>query len=113
MGAITEKELRKTLKEQKQMDNEEQLLGRLLVENDFCREDDIAAALSAQRGMRSGRSVQQAVSVADMAIALKKSGNGRRIRRRVITKSTAVASKITACRDSGPISALLARGPKE
>lgn len=78
MGVITEAQLQEAV-ERQENSTLEQLLGSVLVHYGYCTKEDVDAALSAQKSLRSGKKVKHALAVVDMAIA-RKSSNGARDR---------------------------------
>jgi hypothetical protein len=78
MGVITERQLREAV-ERQENSSLEQLLGAVLVHQGYCSKEDVEAALSAQKSLRSGKRVKAALAVADIAIH-RKASNGARDR---------------------------------
>jgi len=80
-SVITEPDLEKALEQQKTLRGDA-LLGKLLVANGSCTEDEIKAAMKAQTGMRSVSKSKQAMAVADIAIERRRRGSvfNRRVR---------------------------------
>jgi hypothetical protein len=68
MGAVTEEQLRATLKEQRRL-REDQMLGKLLVASGIVSTSQLERAMETQRVMRSKKKVNAAMAVADVAIA--------------------------------------------
>jgi hypothetical protein len=66
MEAVTREDLRAVLEEQKRMSQDE-LLGELMVRRGMITEAQLAAALNAQRGLRSRRGHVRAMAAADLA----------------------------------------------
>ncbi len=78
MGVISEVQLREAV-ERQENSSLEQLLGAVLVHQGYCSKEDVEAALSAQKSLRSGQRVKHALAVADLAIH-RKTSNGARDR---------------------------------
>jgi hypothetical protein len=76
MGAINEGQLNKAIETQENS-TLEQLLGAILVHMEYCSKEDVDAALSAQKSLRSGKKARHAMAVADLAIHRKKVNGAR------------------------------------
>jgi hypothetical protein len=82
---ITLDQLEIALEQQKTLRGDD-LLGKLLVANGACSEDEVDTAMSAQASMRSAGKCEKAVAIADIAIA-------RRRRQSIFDRSSALAQK--------------------
>jgi hypothetical protein len=82
---ITLDQLELALEQQKTLRGDD-LLGKLLVANGACSEDEINTAMSAQASMRSVGKCEKAVAIADIAIA-------RRRRHSIFNRREVLAQK--------------------
>ena len=78
LGLITLEQLAEAI-ERQENSTLEQLLGAVLVHQGYCTKEDVDTALSAQKSMRQGKKVRQALAMADLAIR-RKTSNGARDR---------------------------------
>lgn len=92
MSAVTSEQLAEAV-EQQQRSSIEHLLGKLLVADGHCSNEDLELALEAQRAMRSKDKKRQAMAVADIAKHRKRGMNGAR--QRIIARSAAIVKKAT------------------
>lgn len=92
MSAITPDQLAAAV-EQQERSTLEHLLGKLLVADGHCSNDQLDIALAAQDAMRSKNKTKQALAVAEIAKQRKKGTNGAR--RRIIERSAAIVKKAT------------------
>jgi hypothetical protein len=76
LGLITPKQLADAV-ERQENSTIEQLLGAVLVHQGYCSKHDIETAMSAQKGLRKGKKINQALAMADLAIQRKRSNGAR------------------------------------
>lgn len=107
-SVITEPDLEKALEQQKTLRGDA-LLGKLLVANGSCTEDEIKAAMNAQAGMRSVSKSKQAMAVADIAIERRRRASVFNRRTRLEKKAIQLEKSITG--DAHPVisAAMLAK----
>jgi hypothetical protein len=87
MGALDEQQLAEVVDQQENA-SVDVMLGHLLVSSEICTREQVDVALQAQQGMRSSRTTDQALAVADIAAHRKKTTNGAG--ERVMIKAEAV-----------------------
>lgn len=90
MSAITPEQLVEAVEQQKRS-TMEHLLGKILVADGKCTNDQLDLALSVQEAMRCRDKKRQALAVAEIAKCRKKGTNGAR--QRLIERSAAIIKK--------------------
>ena len=93
MAAIQPEHLSEAM-EQQERSSIDQLLGKLLVADGHCTNEQLEIALAAQEAMRGRDKKQQAIAVAEIARCRKRGTNGAR--RRMIERSAQLTRKITS-----------------
>jgi hypothetical protein len=92
MSAVTPDQLAEAV-EQQERSSIEHLLGKLLVADGHCTNDQLEIALAAQEAMRSKDKRKQAMAVAEIAKHRKRGTNGARLR--IIERSASIVKKAT------------------
>lgn len=92
MGTISPDDLKAAVSLQERLSTDE-LLGKLLVAEGGCTQEQIAIALSAQDDMRSRDKSKQALAVASIAQIRKQGTNGAR--QHLVSKAQGVTRKAT------------------
>jgi len=95
MGVVTREQLI-AIREEQAME-EDRRMGMMLVRKGWCTEEQLDVALAAQKTMRTKGKVGQALALADIAIAQKRSPAAAQRRERIIVKA-AQAVEVCALR---------------
>ena len=91
---ITENQLVKALEQQETLRGDD-LLGRLLVANGACTEDEIKTAVKAQTSLRSTNKSKQALAVADLALERRRRKSLFQRRERIAAHAKTLERSIT------------------
>lgn len=91
---ITPAELHEALKQQETLRGDD-LLGKLLIANGSCTEEEIATAMSAQASMRAASKSQRAIAVANVALGRRRRQSLVDRRNRIVAQAECVRKSIT------------------